>query len=54
MPEIENYLTEAIDNVIAWDLSEDLFADAVNAEARTQAGCASDVVWRCSDDGDNS
>ncbi len=54
MPEIENYLTEAIDTVTAWDLRDDLFAEAVNAEARMRAGCASDDVWRCTGDGDNS
>jgi hypothetical protein len=34
----ENYLLEAIETVSAWDLDDDQFTEAVNAQARLMAG----------------
>jgi hypothetical protein len=36
--EYEDYIPEALDLVLAWDLPEDALADAVNEQARLMAG----------------
>jgi hypothetical protein len=42
---IENHLSDAIEAVSAWDLPEEDFADAVNAQARLMAGISPDEYW---------
>jgi hypothetical protein len=37
--EYEDYIPEALDLVLAWDLPEDALADAVNEQAKLMAGC---------------
>lgn len=54
MHEIENHLTDAIEIVSSWDLDDDAFSEAVNAQARLLAGICSDDVWRFADDGSHS
>jgi len=41
----EDYLPEAIDTVLAWDIPEKDFAQAVNNQARLMAGEYSDDIW---------
>jgi hypothetical protein len=41
----EAHLFEAIEAVSAWDLPEEEFADAVNAQAKLMAGVPSDELW---------
>jgi hypothetical protein len=36
--EYEDYIPEALDLVLAWDLPEDALADAVNEQAKLMAG----------------
>jgi hypothetical protein len=36
--DLENYIPEALDLVLAWDLPEDALADAVNEQAKLMAG----------------
>jgi hypothetical protein len=45
MQSIEVYLSDAIEMVSAWDLPEEDFADAVNAQAKLMAGIPSDQHW---------
>ena len=40
----EDYLTEALEMVLAWDLPEDQLADAVNDQARLMAGVPLDEI----------
>ncbi len=49
MYEPDNYLFDALEAVSAWDLPDEDFADAVNAQARLMAGINPDDVWRCAD-----
>jgi hypothetical protein len=42
----QNQLLDAIEAVSAWDLPEEDFADAVNAQARLMCGIPSDEPWR--------
>ena len=42
----ETHLLDAIEAVSAWDLPEEEFADAVNAQARLLCGIPSDEPWR--------
>jgi hypothetical protein len=46
MQSTEAHLFEAIEAVSAWDLPEEDFADAVNAQARLLCGVPSDDYWR--------
>jgi hypothetical protein len=46
MNQFQQNLLEAIETVSAWDLPEDEFADAVNAQARLLCGVPSDESWR--------
>jgi hypothetical protein len=41
----ENQLLDAIETVSAWELPEEEFADAVNAQAKLMAGVPSDQPW---------
>jgi hypothetical protein len=41
----ENQLLDAIEAVSAWELPEEEFADAVNAQARLMCGVPSDDHW---------
>ena len=41
----ENYLLDAIEVVSTWDLPEEGFADAVNAQAKLMAGVPPDEPW---------
>jgi len=41
----EDYLPEAINTVLAWDLSEKEFAQAINNQARLMAGEYFDDIW---------
>ena len=36
--EVENYLIDALEHVLPWDLPDEDLADAVNAQARLMAG----------------
>lgn len=38
----QNYLLDAIDQVLAWNLSDEALADAVKAQARVMARCGLD------------
>ena len=42
---IEEYLLDAVATVSAWDISEEDFADTVNAQVRLMAGFTSDDTW---------
>ena len=42
---VENYLADAIEMVETWDLPDEGFADAVNAQARLMSGIPSDDYW---------
>ena len=44
---IEDYVQQAIEQVEAWDLPADQFADAVNSQARLMAGV--DLDYRDND-----
>ena len=41
----QNQLLDAVEAVSAWDLPEEDFADAVNAQARLMCGVPSDQPW---------
>ena len=43
---IEAHLMDAVETVSAWDLPEEDFADAVNAQAKLMLGVPSDEPWR--------
>lgn len=43
----QNFLIDAIDAVLAWDISEDAFADAIKSQACLMAGVNSDEVTGC-------
>jgi hypothetical protein len=45
MQSIENHLSDAIEAVSAWDLPEEDFADAVNAQAKLMAGIPVEEPW---------
>jgi hypothetical protein len=47
---IDEYLLDAVATVSAWDLDDDQFADAVNAQARLMAGCSPDDVSQSIED----
>ena len=40
-----NYITEAIEAVLAWDLPEEDFEQAVNDQARLMIGCCPEEGW---------
>jgi hypothetical protein len=40
----EDYITEALEWVSAWDIPDEIFADAVNAQARLMAGVQPDEL----------
>ena len=42
---IEDYIPEAIEMVSAWDIPDEEFTDAVNAQARLMAGVLPDESW---------
>jgi hypothetical protein len=42
---LEDYVTDAIEMVSAWDIPPAEFADAVNAQARLMAGINPDEPW---------
>ena len=44
----EDYLTDAIESVSAWDLNDDEFDQAVNDQAYLMAGKIPDHYWDCS------
>jgi hypothetical protein len=46
----ENQLLDAVEAVSAWDLPEEDFTDAVNAQARLMCGVPSDDYWRSDPD----
>ena len=50
MQNIETQLLDAIETVSAWDLPEEEFADAVNAQARLMCGVPADDYWRSDPD----
>jgi len=45
MQSIEAHLSDAIETVSDWDLPEEDFADAVNAQARLLAGIEPEEYW---------
>ena len=42
---LEDYVTEAIEMVSAWNIPDDELADAINAQARLMAGAPPDEPW---------
>jgi hypothetical protein len=50
MNQFQQNLLEAIETVSAWDLPEEEFADAVNAQVRLMCGVPSDDHWRSDSD----
>jgi len=42
----EDYISEALELVLAWDLPEDVLADAVNDQARLMAGYYPEDAFR--------
>jgi hypothetical protein len=42
---LEDYVTEAIETVSAWDISDEDFAQSVNDQARMMAGIHPDDAW---------
>lgn len=46
----QSYLLDAVDAVLAWDISETDFADAVNAQACLMSGIdPDDLLWHYTD-----
>lgn len=44
----QNYLLAAIDQILAWDISEDAFAGAVKDQACLMAGInPEEIMWVC-------
>ena len=41
----DDYITEALELVSAWDIPDGELADAVNAQARLMAGIHPDEIW---------
>ena len=41
----EDYIFDALEMVSAWDIPDEDFADAVNAQARLMAGIPPDELW---------
>ena len=41
----EDYVTEAIETVSAWDIADEELSDAINAQARLMAGVLPDEPW---------
>jgi hypothetical protein len=46
----ESYITDAIEMVESWDLPDEDFADALNAQARLMVGIPSDDYWTADSD----
>ena len=42
---IQNYLLNAIDTVMTWDLAEDLVPLAINDQAKLMAGWDAEEIW---------
>ena len=42
MTDFENYLFDALEQVQAWEISDEEIADAANAQAHLMAGCCPD------------
>ena len=42
---LEDYVTEAIETVSAWDIADEDFAQSVNDQARMMAGIHPDDAW---------
>ena len=42
---LENYVTEAIEMVSAWDIPDEELVDAINAQVRLMAGVLPDEPW---------
>ena len=42
---LEDYVTEAIEMVSAWDIPDEELADAINAQARLMASVLPDEPW---------
>ena len=40
-----DYLKDALEMVLAWDLPEEDLADAVNDQARLMAGISAENIW---------
>ena len=43
----EDYLTDAIESVSAWNLPDDEFDQAVNDQCHMMAGVTPDYYWDC-------
>ena len=41
----EVYLQDALEMVLAWDIPEEHFADAVNDQAKIMAGCCPEEIY---------
>ena len=42
---LEDYVTEVLEMVSAWDIPDEELADAINAQARLMAGIHPDDPW---------
>jgi hypothetical protein len=43
--QFEDYIPDALEVVSAWDIPDEDFADAVNAQAQLMAGVLPDDLW---------
>ncbi len=41
----QNYLLDAIETVLAWELPDELFSIAINDQAKLLAGFAAEEIW---------
>ncbi len=46
----EDHIPDALEMVCAWDIPDEDFADAVNAQARLMAGIPPDDFWEAQSD----
>ncbi len=46
----EDYLLDALEQVMSWDLPDDDLADAANAQAHLMSGCGPDYYYESSRD----
>ncbi len=43
----QNYLLDAIETVLAWELPDELFSMAINDQAKLLAGFDAEEIWAC-------
>jgi len=47
----QNHLLDAMEIVSSWDIPDEAFADAINAQAGLMAGISPEEIWEQSPDG---